>query len=187
MASPSVFCNDEYAVGCVDGDSQARNGGAYIGQFHIRPTASALCLIRGGCQFEVLHHRPHFNSSYIYDCRAMTMSVAEAGPLAAMIYHRRLWRGLPVARVQNSQAHASCLAKSSSSDRHVETAWLKRRVHTCTYMLVRRKWQPFAKGRHIHALASAMVDTSNLILRSKATWMPGDMVHIRRSRCDKAR
>lgn len=50
------------------------------------PQRLLFCLIRGGCQSELLHH---LDSPYIYDCRATAMLVAEAGPLVAMIYRRR--------------------------------------------------------------------------------------------------
>lgn len=75
----SATADTMYAVGRAHGDSQAGNGSAYICQSHIRSTVSALCLIRGGCQSEVLHHRasPRLPVHIRLSCDAML--VAETG------------------------------------------------------------------------------------------------------------
>lgn len=106
MASPSVFfCNDEgdYAVGCVDRRLSSQKRRRVHEAIHTSgPHCLLFCLIRSGCQSEVLHH---LDSPYIYDCRATAMLVAEAGPLVAMIYRRRPWRGPAVARESKIARH----------------------------------------------------------------------------------
>lgn len=137
MASPSVFSATtkyEYAVGCVDRrlSSQKRRR-AHEAIHTSGPQRLVFCLIRGGCQSEVLHH---LASPYIYDCRATAMLVAEAGPLVAMIYRRRPWRGPAVARESKIARHMLFMLWPSHhpSGRHRRDGLALKT--TCSYMFI---------------------------------------------------
>ncbi|PKK44374.1 hypothetical protein CI102_10150 [Trichoderma harzianum] len=130
------FCNDEheYAVGCVDRRLSSQKRRRVHEAIHTSgPQRLLFCLIRGGCQSEVLHH---LDSPYIYDCRATAMLVAEAGPLVAMIYRRRPWRGPAVARESKIARHMLFMVWPSHhpSGRHRRDGLALET--TCSYMYI---------------------------------------------------
>lgn len=137
MASPSVFSattKHEYAVGCVDRRFSSQKRRRVHEAIHTSgPQSLLFCLIRGGCQSEVLHH---LASQYIYDCRATAMLVAEAGPLVAMIYRCRPWRGPAVARESKIARHMLFMVWPSHhpSGRHRRDGLALK--PTCSYMYI---------------------------------------------------